>query len=236
MNQWLDDLEPFEAEQSRRQIEFLLGALPKAARVLDVGCGGGRVLIPLAAAGHRVTGVERCSDYAADCRRAVGDRAVIIEEQFPGPQSNTPESFDAVLLLGNLLMTYADVDDAVSLLTAARSALASAGAVYIDDIPGDFWPEVAEGYWAGGCNDDNSLQLIWAPDDAVFTIRCGPAVDDGVPELKRDDVRYRLWTAGERPYRHNHRRQRQNLNPHDPSRPCLRPSCEIERSGSRCKR
>lgn len=196
MTEWLSDREPFDAELSRRQVESLLDALPATARVLDIGCGGGRVLVPLAAAGHVVTGVERDAELAAESRGAASGRAVIIEEPFPGPRATAAGPFDAVLLLGNVLMTYPDVDDAVRLLAAARSVLVPGGALYVDDIPGEFWPEVTEGYWLGGCSEDGAMQLVWARDDAVFTIRRGNAVDASEGELTANDVRYRLWTAG----------------------------------------
>ena len=50
---WLDEVAPLEPEESVAQIEALLAALgPAPRRVLDLGCGAGRVLVPLAAAGH----------------------------------------------------------------------------------------------------------------------------------------------------------------------------------------
>ena len=55
MTGWLDDLEPFEPEQSERQVTALLRALEAThgpgASVLDVGAGGGRVTAPVLAAG-----------------------------------------------------------------------------------------------------------------------------------------------------------------------------------------
>ena len=55
MNDWL----PMDHEQSVIQIKSvieLLGDTP--LDVVDVGCGDGRILIPLAVAGHRVVGID----------------------------------------------------------------------------------------------------------------------------------------------------------------------------------
>lgn len=60
-----------------QEVAFLLDllALPRGARVLDVGCGPGRHAVPLAQAGLAVTGVDvsrRFLDIAADAARAAG--------------------------------------------------------------------------------------------------------------------------------------------------------------------
>lgn len=47
--------------------------LPPRLRALDVGCGPGRLLAPLAALGWRVTGLEPDSDYAAAAREKAAD-------------------------------------------------------------------------------------------------------------------------------------------------------------------
>ena len=54
MNDWL----PMDDKQSALQIETILQLLGEDPRdVIDVGCGNGRILIPLVVAGHRVVGV-----------------------------------------------------------------------------------------------------------------------------------------------------------------------------------
>ena len=41
-----------------------------------------------------------------------------------------------------------------------------------------------------------AAQLIWAPDDAVFTLRTGDDVDTDSWTIGPHDTRYRLWTMG----------------------------------------
>jgi hypothetical protein len=40
------------------------------------------------------------------------------------------------------------------------------------------------------------MQMVWAADDAVFTIREGDSVDEDSWELKETDTQLRLWTMG----------------------------------------
>ncbi|GLY95331.1 class I SAM-dependent methyltransferase [Actinoplanes sp. NBRC 103695] len=83
-----------------RMIDALV---PRGARILDAGCGTGRVGGLLAAAGHRVTGVDldpklievaRADHPGAEWR--VGDLSEL----------DLPESFDVVVCAGNV-MTFA---------------------------------------------------------------------------------------------------------------------------------
>ncbi len=194
MTAWLDDCEPHEPARSAAQIDALLARLESAQRILDIGCGAGRVMAPLCAAGHTVVGMERNEAYGASCRAAVGAGGMVVHGEFPADLPAEHPEFDAVLLLGNTIMTYPDVDDAVALLRAAGELLAPGGEVYLDDVPGEFWPEVAEGFWQAGVTEDGAMQLVWALDDSVFTIRSGAAIGDHPHD--EDDVRYRLWTMG----------------------------------------
>jgi len=93
-------------------------------------------------------------------------------------------------------MLIDNVDAAVKALRLFKESLKEDGIIIMDDIPGDLWPEVAGGQWANGMNEDGTLQLVWANNDAVFTIREGEFVDDSSWELKNDDRKVRLWTMG----------------------------------------
>ena len=195
MNDWF----PMDEVQSQVQIEYilrLLGEEPKA--VIDIGCGDGRVLVPLASAGHQLTGIdidehaiEACS---AQCRTQSLEPTLLIGDVMD--VLPLPEPVDAIVCSGQTFMLFSDVSDAVHLLKLCKQSLVHGGIIIMDDIPGDLWPEVAQGGWANGVNEEGTMQFVWAEDDAVFTIREGVQVDESDWDLRDDEVTMRLWTAG----------------------------------------
>ena len=195
----MKDWFPMDEEQSVLQVESVLAELGSSARdVIDVGCGDGRLLIPMAVAGHRVVGIDddpnAISSCAANCADVDVDAELIDGSLFDVLPLST--RVDAIVCCGQTFMLISDVDQAVEALTLFRSSLREDGVVIIDDIPGDFWPEVAQGRWANGVNEEASLQLVWATNDAVFAIREGDRVDADSWELTENDVPVRLWTMG----------------------------------------
>lgn len=197
---WLDERAPHEAERSARQVAGVLARLgPDPRRVLDLGCGAGRLLVPLAAAGHDVVGLDHAASALDACRvdlAAAGVEADLRDRDFLDAAPWPDGPFDAVLCLGNTLMTIADVEVAADLLRRAGAALGPAGVVLLDDCPHDFWPELTEGNWATGLAEDGSMQMIWAPGDAVFTIRTGDDVDEASWSIAPEDRLFRLWSLG----------------------------------------
>ncbi|MFC7532809.1 class I SAM-dependent methyltransferase [Actinoplanes sp. GCM10030250] len=106
--------------------------LPRGARVLDAGCGTGRVGGLLAAAGHDVTGVDLDPELIAEARRnhpgprwEVGD---LSELDLPG--LGLPERFDVIVCAGNV-MTFAAPDSRVEILRRFAAHLSSTGRAVI---------------------------------------------------------------------------------------------------------
>jgi SAM-dependent methyltransferase len=194
---WLDEQQPHEESHSRAQIDGLCELLaPAPKRVLDLGCGTGRVLVPLAQAGHELTGIDRNDEALAVCRKRLGDaRAILNAGDFREPTLPTGP-YDAVLCLGNTFMTVANVDGAVDLMRRVAATLTDDGAFIIDDIPSDFWPELTGGAWQTGLSEDGALQMVWDEADAVFALRSGAAVAGGDWRIGDGERRFRLWTDG----------------------------------------
>jgi len=200
---WLDEQHPFEAAQSELQIASimrLLGESPK--RILDLGCGIGRILLPLDQCGHAVTGIDCVNDALATCRAntvARDTKADLIHGDFCNPLTwnrLTEGAWDAVICLGNTWMTLVEVRTAVEVMRRIERVLKPEGLFLLDNFTHDFWPELTAGNWGTGISPDGSMQMIWADDDAVFTIRKGKRVEPECEVLRPDDRLFRLWTQG----------------------------------------
>ncbi|MHC4811144.1 MAG: class I SAM-dependent methyltransferase [Planctomycetota bacterium] len=191
---------PLDTDEHEAQRRGLLSRLTGSSkRVLDLGCGGGRILLPLAAAGHRVVGLDRDPD-ALDCLRrrlgAAGLSADLRHGDLATPETWPEGPFDAVVCLGHTFMLLVDERDAVACLRGAGARLGGDGWLALDDLPGMLWPLVAAGDWPAGLAEDGSAQMTWAARDAVFAVRSGDAIDPACGEPGPEDQRCRLWTDG----------------------------------------
>jgi SAM-dependent methyltransferase len=195
---WLDPWQPHDDSLAAAQLEALtalLGKPPK--RVLDLGCGAGRVLVPLARTGHHVRGVDHDPHAIEICRgrlRDIGADADLLEADFVVDDVWGDAPFHAVCCLGNTFMTITDLDRAITLLRRATTSLATGGFIVIDDLPADFWPELTDGNWQGGLSPDGTAQLVWHPSDQVFVIRTGTDVDRSCWTIRSGEPCFRLWT------------------------------------------
>src|SRR5262245_42591953 len=69
--------------QSRRQdVDFFVEMAQEAGgAVLEIGCGTGRVLIPIARAGLDITGLDRSTAMLAVCRRRLAQEPAAVQER-----------------------------------------------------------------------------------------------------------------------------------------------------------
>jgi SAM-dependent methyltransferase len=197
---WLDDGMPHEEAHSRAQLEGLTRWLdPAPKRVLDLGCGAGRVLVPLATARHRLVGLDTNADALRRCAARLTEadsEAELIEADFRREADLPGGPFDAVLCLGNTFMMITDVDEAIEFLGRVRDRLVPDGWLVIDDLPRDFWPELTEGNWISGLSEKAAMQLVWDESDAVFALRRGQAVDPKNWRIRPGERTFRLWLDG----------------------------------------
>lgn len=105
---------------------------PRGAHILDAGCGPGRVGAQLAAAGHRVVGVdvdpeliEAAEQDHPGPRWLVGDLA-----ELDLPARGIAEPFDVVVSAGNV-MTFVAPSTRVQVLQRLRAHVAEDGRVVI---------------------------------------------------------------------------------------------------------
>lgn len=137
---WYADVyERFENQTD--DVEFFLkllrdqtGGTPQ--NILEVACGGGRISVPLARAGHRVTGFDSDEYMLLHCYRRMRDLPNMTCYQADATMSDWGEDFDIVVMAGNVLMNiksdmdYAEAQE--SFIRKAAAALHSGGHLLID--------------------------------------------------------------------------------------------------------
>ncbi|MGC4744325.1 class I SAM-dependent methyltransferase [Micromonospora sp. DT201] len=101
-----------------------------AARVLDLGCGTGRLTVALAGAGHTVTGVDPASASLTVARaRPGGERVTWIE----GTSALLPsQAFDVAVLTSHVAQFFVDDAEWARTLGDLRRALAPGGRLVFD--------------------------------------------------------------------------------------------------------
>ena len=172
---------------------FLLTHLPKRSqRVLELCCGTARCAIPLAQAGHRVTGVDIDADLLAIARRkrdSVGltDRELsLVRGDVLRYESET--KYDWAVLLFNTLLNFPTLPQQDRLLARVASLLRPGGRFWVDVFNPDF-SLLAEGHVK---NFDPATFYVPALDRTVhrtMEIRQSPEQ----PQLQHITFHY-VWT------------------------------------------
>ncbi|SNY32595.1 class I SAM-dependent methyltransferase [Paractinoplanes atraurantiacus] len=112
--------------------DFFMAVLAErtSPRVLDFGCGTGRLAIAMAAAGHEVTGVDPARASLDAARRKPGAERV---RWIEGSVEALPErSFDAALLTSHVAQFFVGDEEWSSALRALRRSLLPGGRLIFD--------------------------------------------------------------------------------------------------------
>lgn len=171
-----------DVDGEARLADVLVG---RAARILDVGSGMGRVAAALVARGHEVVAVEPYGPLVAQSRATYPDIAVIeadaldLTPQFLADQGR-PSAYDLVVCVGNVLVLLAE-DTEREVLTRLRYLLAPGGRI------------LAGFHTAGGGPD---FARHYSPAELVADAEaCGLRVDlhAGSYELHPPSEEYAVW-------------------------------------------
>ncbi len=112
--------------------------------ILELGCGTGHKLIPLASDGCSCVGLDLSPDMLAEARRKADERGVLVEwVQGDMTAFDLGRAFDLVFITANSLLHLHSADDLVSCFRSVRRHLAP-GARFIFDVFNPSVPMLAE--------------------------------------------------------------------------------------------
>lgn len=122
----------------KKELPFLLASLPHGGSVLDVGCGTGAHARALAAAGYRVTGLDRSTAMLQQARAVPEGPAIEWIEGDIGQASHLGDRvFDAVLALGNVVPAFGDADAVRRGVEAMIARTAPGGVLILQYLNGE---------------------------------------------------------------------------------------------------
>ncbi len=146
-------------------------------RILEPFCGTGRISLPLACAGHILTGIDQAKSMLDRARLKIALLPVPVQPRITLIQADVlqtpwPQGVDVVILGANCFYELATPDDQRACITRAAEALVPGGYVFIDNghMEGDLdesWraPGVKPGGLRGICDDgaqvESTLETIW---------------------------------------------------------------------------
>ena len=157
-------------ETQTDDVKFILSIIrEQPKKVLEVCCGSGRILVPLAKAGHKVTGfdidesmLDRIPTKANGLKNITWHKADAILDDWGS-------GFDVIILAGNILFNIeSDIEYKKAqelFIQKAASALVPGGYIYIGYSP--FAPNGRTLTQATGksCDDDGSIIWSWEGTD-----------------------------------------------------------------------
>ena len=184
-NAFMYDVTPYVAEiydQSETytdDVELIQTLIQGSERlhILEPFCGTGRILIPLALAGHTIVGLDSAAGMLLRARGKIQNldtatRSKISLIQANVVEQNWPPNFDLVILGGNCFYELSSPEEQEQCIMHAASALKPGGHLYVDNnhMEGELdlaWqiPGIRAGFPTGICADGASVEswteTIW---------------------------------------------------------------------------
>ena len=152
-------------EDETLMAQYLLDQLgPKPLRILEAACGGGKLCLPLAKAGHQITGIDQDKHMLDHLHRKAAEHSNIQAIQMDMLSRPWGSGYDAVILGANLMVNIVTERDSKcaqkNLLERAYDALKTGGRLFIDyDCPlevSKWHPAISEWVCFEGTDDHDT--------------------------------------------------------------------------------
>ncbi len=103
-------------------------------KILDVGCGNGRFLIPLVRRGFEVVGLDNSPEMLEECRRRLSVNNLKAELiQFDLENMNYEGEFDALICMDSVICYLLDAESIIETLTNFQKAIRPNGFVILEN-------------------------------------------------------------------------------------------------------
>ena len=167
-----------------------------ASRVLDLGCGTGRLALALAAAGHRVTGVDPARASLAQARAKPGADQV---RWIDGTSAVLPDAaFDTAVMTSHVAQYFITDEQWAQVLADLKRALVPGGRLTFDtrDPRAKGWEEWGERYSCRDLSlpDGRTVTVtleVTAVAGNVVSSSARYAFSDGTELVSTEDLRFR---------------------------------------------
>jgi ubiquinone/menaquinone biosynthesis C-methylase UbiE len=146
---WIPSLNYKIEKFHKNEEKFILSFIEnKDSRILDIGCGTGRILKLLAANGFtNLLGLDISSKMLCRCKERLGDRVNLIQHDFRERLPFKSNLFDFALITGNTLTGGGDVDHANLVLKEVKRVLKNGGKLIIGSYNAKFLKNFVENYY-----------------------------------------------------------------------------------------
>lgn len=139
---YLDEL------RTKRDIEFICNNLPvdRYKTILDLGCGSGRISIPLSKVGYKVTGVDFDKEAIKEAKGKVKNNKNLKFLNSDYRDLDIKSKFDAILFIYSSF-GYFDDEKNIKILKKIRNLLKDKGVLILDNLNYYWAVKKKEGFW-----------------------------------------------------------------------------------------
>lgn len=127
-----------EAYAKEQDVDFLIKRLEehsvgRVEKILDVGCGTGRYLVPLAKRGFEVTGLDNSPEMLAQCRQRLDmatSKTILVEQDLMEIRAN--HEYDALLCMNSVICYLLKTEEILKALSIFKRALRQDGVLVLE--------------------------------------------------------------------------------------------------------